>query len=125
MVNTHRPLIFRDPPDHDTLRGFVMKEYTIARCGASAHAKVATLVDALIDKCRAATRSASWTTCPIRCRWRSSASSSACPEADERQFHAWATRLATALEPDARHDEAGRREIAATFDARSRTTCAG
>jgi len=115
-VNAHRPLIFRDPPDHDTLRGFVMKEFTIARV-RDAHAKVATLVDALIDKCRGRD-----TVCLVDDLSYPLPVAVICellgvPEADERQFHAWATRLATALEPDARHDEAGRREIAATFDA--------
>ncbi len=116
MVNAHRPLIFRDPPDHDTLRGIVMKEFTIARVRDS-HAKVATLVDALIDKCRGRDTVClvDDLSCPLPvaviCELLG------VPEADERQFHAWATRIATALEPDARHDEAGRREIAATFDA--------
>ncbi|MCJ2022448.1 cytochrome P450 [Methylobacterium sp. E-065] len=116
VVNAHRPLIFRDPPDHDTLRGFVMKEFTIARVRDS-HAKVAALVDALIDKCRGRDR-----VCLVDDLSYPLPVAVVCellgvPEADEAQFHAWAIRLATALEPDARHDEAGRREITATFDA--------
>jgi len=116
VVNAHRPLIFRDPPDHDTLRGFVMKEFTIARVRDS-HAKVAALVDALIDKCRGRD-----TLCLVDDLSYPLPVAVICellgvPEADEAQFHAWAIRLATALEPDARHDEAGRREITATFDA--------
>ncbi len=39
------------------------------------------------------------------------------PEKDEPQFHAWATQLATALEPDARRDEEARRATVTTFDA--------
>ena len=116
VVNAHRPLIFRDPPDHDTLRGFVMKEFTIARVRAS-HAKVARLVDTLIDACRGRD-----TVCLVDDLSYPLPVAVICellgvPEADEAQFHAWAIRLATALEPDARHDEAGRREITATFDA--------
>jgi cytochrome P450 len=38
------------------------------------------------------------------------------PEADEPRFQAWATQLATAVEPDARHDEAGRHRTVAAFD---------
>ena len=38
------------------------------------------------------------------------------PEADEPRFQAWATQLATAIEPDARHDEAGRHRTVAAFD---------
>ena len=116
VVNGHRPLIFRDPPDHDTLRGFVMKEFTIARVRES-HATVAKLVDALIDKCHGRD-----TVCLVEDLSYPLPVAVICellgvPEADEAQFHVWAIRLATALEPDVRHDEAGRREIAATFDA--------
>ena len=116
VVNAHRPLIFRDPPDHDTLRGFVMKEFTIARVRAS-HAKIAGLVNDLIDRCRGRD-----TVCLVDDLSYPLPVAVICellgvPEADEEQFHTWAIRLATALEPDARHDEAGRREITATFDA--------
>jgi cytochrome P450 len=116
VVNAHRPLIFRDPPDHDTLRGFVMKEFTIARVRAS-HASIAGLVDDLIDRCRGRD-----TVCLVDDLSYPLPVAVICellgvPEADEAQFHTWAIRLATALEPDARHDEAGRQEITATFDA--------
>ena len=116
VVNAHRPLIFRDPPDHDTLRGFVMREFTITRV-RGAHAKVTALVDALIDKCRGRD-----TFCLVDDLSYPLPVAVICellgvPEADEPQFHAWATRLATALEPDARHEGMGRREIVATFDA--------
>jgi len=39
------------------------------------------------------------------------------PREDEPRFQAWATQLATALEPDARHDEASRHRTVAAFDA--------
>lgn len=116
VVNAHRPLIFRDPPDHDTLRAFVMKQFTITRVQDS-HAKVARLVDSLIDACRGRD-----TVCLVDDLSYPLPVAVICdllgvPEKDESRFHAWAIRLATALEPDARHDEAGRREITATFDA--------
>ena len=116
VVNAHRPLIFRDPPDHDTLRGFVMKQFTITRVRDS-HARVARLVDSLIDACRGRDE-----VCLVEDLSYPLPVAVICellgvPEKDEPQFHAWAIRLATALEPDARHDEAGRREITATFDA--------
>ncbi len=38
------------------------------------------------------------------------------PRADEPRFQAWATQLATAVEPDARHDDATRRQIVGAFD---------
>ena len=116
VVNAHRPLIFRDPPDHDSLRGFVMSEVTIRRVRNS-HDTVARLVDALIDRCRGRDL-----VCLVEDLSYPLPVAVICeligvPEEDEPQFHDWATRLATALEPDARHDEAGRKEITATFDA--------
>ncbi len=93
-----------------------MKEFTIARVRDS-HARVAALVDTLIDRCRGRDR-----VCLVDDLSYPLPVAVICellgvPEADEAQFHAWAIRLATALEPDARHDAAGRREITATFDA--------
>ncbi len=116
VANAHRPLIFRDPPDHDTLRGFVMSEFTIARVNGL-HGRVAALVDGLIEACRGRD-----TVCLVDDLSYPLPVAVICdllgvPEQDEPQFHAWATRLATALEPDARRDEEARRETVATFDA--------
>ena len=97
VINAHRPLIFRDPPDHDRLRAFVMNEFTIRRVRDS-HAKVTRLVNDLIDCCRGRD-----TICLVDDVSYPLPVAVICdllgvPEADEPRFHAWATRLATALE---------------------------
>ena len=51
IVTAHRPLIFRDPPDHDTLRGVVMREFSVTRVQALRQ-RVERDVDALIEDCR-------------------------------------------------------------------------
>ena len=116
IANAHRPLIFRDPPDHDTLRAFVTAEFGIERV-RGLHGRVAALVDALIERCRGRSE-----VCLVEDLSYPLPVAVICdllgvPEADEPQFQAWATQLATALEPDARADEATRRTNAATFDA--------
>ena len=116
IATAHRPLIFRDPPDHDTLRHVVMREFSVARVQALRQ-RVVRDVDALIDACRGTRRGL-----PRRGPVLSAPVSVICdmlgvPEADEPQFQAWATQLATALEPDARHDEASRHRTVAAFDA--------
>ncbi|MGC5779500.1 cytochrome P450 [Methylobacterium sp. NFXW15] len=116
VANAHRPLIFRDPPAHDTLRGFVMKEFTIARVN-NLHGRVGALVDTLIERCRGRDE-----VCLVEDLSYPLPVAVICellgvPEADEPRFHAWATQLATALEPDARRDEEARRATVTTFDA--------
>lgn len=116
VANAHRPLIFRDPPDHDTLRGFVMKEFTVGRVNGL-HGRVTSLVDTLIDRCRGRDE-----VCLVDDLSYPLPVAVICellgvPEEDEPQFHAWATQLATALEPDARRDEEARRVTVTTFDA--------
>jgi cytochrome P450 len=116
VANAHRPLIFRDPPAHDTLRGFVMDEFTIARVNGL-HGRVGALVDTLIERCRGRD-----TVCLVDDLSYPLPVAVICellgvPEADEPRFHAWATQLATALEPDARRDDEARRVTVTTFDA--------
>lgn len=116
VANGHRPLIFRDPPAHDALRGFVMKEFGVARVQAL-HGRVASIVDDLIDGCRGRSE-----VCLVEDLSYPLPVAVICdllgvPEKDEPQFQAWATQLATALEPDARGDESTRRENGKTFDA--------
>lgn len=116
VANAHRPLIFRDPPDHDTLRGFVMREFTITRVNGL-HERVTSLVDTLIERCRGRDE-----ICLVEDLSYPLPVTVICellgvPEKDEPQFHDWATQLSTALEPDARRDEEARRLTATTFDA--------
>ena len=94
-----------------------MREFTIARVQGAAPARCP----------------ARWTRSSTRCRGRSEIClvndlsyplpvSVICdllgvPETDEPRFQAWATQLATALEPDARGDTETRRRTVAAFDA--------
>ncbi|GEP12619.1 cytochrome P450 [Methylobacterium gnaphalii] len=115
IATSHRPLIFRDPPDHDTLREFVMKEFTIHRVNGL-HGRVGSLVDDLIERCRGRDE-----VCLVEDLSYPLPVAVICdllgvPEKDEPQFQKWATQLATALEPDARHDEASRHATVAAFD---------
>ncbi|GEP10183.1 cytochrome P450 [Methylobacterium gnaphalii] len=116
IVNTHRPLIFRDPPDHDTLRGIVMEQFTIPRV-RGVHRGVEDIVGELIDRLRdrdelCLVENFSYPL-PVMviCRLLG------VPEEDEQQFQEWASQLATALEPDARGDDETRQATAAAFDA--------
>ncbi|MCJ2036431.1 cytochrome P450 [Methylobacterium sp. J-068] len=116
IATAHRPLIFRDPPDHDTLRHAVMREFTVARVQALRQ-RIARDVDALIEGCVGRDE-----VCLVEDLSYPLPVAVICdmlgvPEADEPQFQAWATQLATALEPDARHDEASRHRTVAAFDA--------
>ena len=116
IVTAHRPLIFRDPPDHDTLRGVVMREFTVARVQALRQ-RVERDVDALIEGCRGRDE-----ICLVEDFSYPLPVAVICdmlgvPEKDEPQFQSWASQLATALEPDTRHDEASRHRTAAAFDA--------
>ncbi|GLS45788.1 cytochrome P450 [Methylobacterium brachythecii] len=115
VVTAHRPFIFRDPPDHDTLRKFVMDEFTIQRVN-DAHGRVESLVDEFIERCRGRSE-----VCLVEDLSYPLPVAVICdllgvPEEDEPHFQRWATQLATALEPDARHDETGRHAIVAAFD---------
>lgn len=116
ITNAHRPLIFRDPPAHDTLRSFVMAEFTTERVW-SLHGRVAQLVDELIDAVRDRRE-----VCLVEDLSYPLPVAVICdllgvPEEDEPKFQAWASKLATALEPDAREDEDDRGSIAENFDA--------
>jgi len=116
IATAHRPLIFRDPPDHDTLRAAVMREFTIARV-QGLRSRVVREVDALLDKCRERDR-----LCLVEDLSYPLPVSVICellgvPVTDEPRFQSWATQLATALEPDARGDVESRRHTVAAFDA--------
>ncbi|MCJ2050276.1 cytochrome P450 [Methylobacterium sp. J-070] len=119
VATAHRPFIFRDPPDHDTLRRFVMEQFTIARV-RGVHGRISSIVDTLIEACRGRD-----TVCLVGDLSYPLPVTVICdllgvPEADEPRFRHWSTQLATALEPDARRDQRTRRANAANFDAISK-----
>ena len=116
ITDTHRPFIFRDPPDHDTLRAAVMHQFTHQRVQAM-RARSHVLVDEILNKLGDA-RSidivddlAYPLPVTVICELLG------VPPEDEEQFHGWATQLATALEPDTHQDDELRAENSRTFDA--------
>ncbi|GJE45929.1 cytochrome P450 [Methylobacterium soli] len=116
IATAHRPLIFRDPPDHDSLRHLVMEQFTVKRVRGT-HDRVAAVVDTLIERCRGRDR-----VCLVEDLSYPLPVAVICellgvPEQDESQFQSWATQLSTALEPDARRDADTRRANVASFDA--------
>jgi cytochrome P450 len=115
ITDAHRPFIFRDPPDHDSLRKAVMHEFTNARVQALRR-RSHTLVDEILTR-HAGSDSfdivddlAYPLPVTIICEMLG------VPREDEPKFHGWATQLATALEPDTMADEAARAENSRTFE---------
>ncbi len=100
----HRPFIFRDPPDHEALRGRVMRAFSVERVrGMRAKTERLThdLIDKLAGKARIDLVDAFSYPLPVTviCHLLG------VPPEDEPRFHGWATQLATALEPNQRGDE--------------------
>lgn len=116
ITNGHRPLIFRDPPDHDALRGFVMEQFSVPRVRAM-HLRIEKLVNKLIDACHGRS-----TVCLVDDLSYPLPVAVICdllgvPESDEPTFQKWATQLSSALEPDARRDDTTRRANIENFEA--------
>ncbi|ACA18939.1 cytochrome P450 [Methylobacterium sp. 4-46] len=112
----HRPFIFRDPPDHDVLRRHVMREFTPERIRAM-HGRVDGLVADLLDRRRDARAIDLVDDFSYPLPVTVICELLGVPPEDEGRFHGWATQLATALEPDARQDEAALGRNIETFDA--------
>lgn len=116
VANTHRPFIFRDPPDHDALRRHVMTHFTPDRIGAL-RPRVEQAVDDLLDDLRdvrefdLVERFSYPLPVTVICELLG------VPRDDERQFHGWANQLASALEPDQRRDAENRARSVGALDA--------
>ena len=116
ITATHRPLIFRDPPDHDRLRSLVMREFSITRV-LGLRDRIAREVDQLIDACRGRSEICLVSDLSYPLPVTVICELLGVPAADEPRFQVWATQLATAVEPDAHHDSETRRQIVGAFDA--------
>lgn len=115
ITDAHRPFIFRDPPDHDRLRGCVMNQFTTERVQRM-RARSDRLVSDLLEK-MCGTREidivddlAYPLPVTVICELFG------VPSEDEPKFHGWATQLATALEPDSLEDDEIRAKNSRCFD---------
>ena len=94
-----RPFLFLDPPEHDRLRRLVMRQFTPARVNAI-HDRIVALVDELLNAQRDRRQLdvvddfAYPLPVTIICELLG------VPREDESRFHAWATTLAHAVDPD-------------------------
>ncbi|WP_336487932.1 cytochrome P450 [Methylobacterium nigriterrae] len=115
ITDTHRPFIFRDPPDHDRLRAAVMHQFTRERVQAMRRRSDRLVADLLNRKCGAREIDivddlAYPLPVTVICELFG------VPTEDEPKFHGWATQLATALEPDSLDDAEIRAKNSRCFD---------
>jgi len=105
IIARHRPLIFRDPPDHDRLRLQVMHQFTRERIEAM-RGRIHATVDELIDRMegRAMIDLVGDFSYPLPVAMICELLG--VPAEDEAKFEGWSKTLARGLDPDLRLDEA-------------------
>ncbi|MET7246446.1 cytochrome P450 [Methylobacterium sp. EM32] len=116
ITDRHRPFIFRDPPDHGALRRQVMGQFTVARVRGMKR-RTESLVAQCLDRCTGRREFDLVDDLAYPLPVTVICDLLGVPPRDEPRFHAWATQLATALEPESRHDAALRARNTETFDA--------
>ena len=99
IIEAHRPLLFRDPPDHGVLRRLIMTQFTTERVRATS-GRVHAIVEDLIDKMRGREEIdlvgdfAYPLPVAIICELLG------IPSGDEQKFQSWSATLAGVLDPD-------------------------
>ena len=116
IIEKHRSLVFRDPPDHDILRRHVMLQFTPERIQGM-RGRVATIVDDLIGKMQGRERIDVVDDFSYPLPVTVICEILGVPAQDEQKFHGWATRLATALDPEQHQSEAALNQTIADYDA--------
>ncbi|MDR7035892.1 cytochrome P450 [Methylobacterium sp. BE186] len=115
VTDAHRPFIFRDPPDHDRLRGCVMHQFSYERVQRM-RARSDRLVADLLDKTCGAREIDIVDDLAYPLPVTVICELFGIPREDEPRFHGWATQLATALEPDSLEDDEIRAKNSRCFD---------
>jgi cytochrome P450 len=116
IMDTHRPLIFRDRPDHTILRRLVMTQFTTERVRA-VNGRVDAIIDDLIGKMRGCEEIdlvgdfAHPLPVTVICELLG------IPPADEPKFQCWTRTLGGVLDPDQRAREEYLFKIVADWDA--------
>jgi cytochrome P450 len=116
IVDTHRPLIFRDPPDHAVLRRLVMAQFTPERVRAI-DGRVDALVADLIGKMRGREEIDLVDDFSYPLRVTVICELLGIPQSDEPKFQGWSRTLGGALDPDQLTYEKEGFKIVADWDA--------
>ncbi len=116
IVETHRPLIFRDPPDHTILRRQVMAQITAERVRA-VNGRVGAIVDDLIGRMRGRQEIDVVDDFSYPLPLTVVCDLLGIPRSDGPKFQGWSKTLAELLDPDHQAREEDRLKAVADWDA--------
>ena len=116
IVETHRPLIFRDPPDHTILRRQVMAQITAERVRA-VNGRVGAIVDDLIGRMRGRQEIDVVDDFSYPLPLTVVCDLLGIPRSDGPKFQGWSKTLAESLDPDHQAREEDRLKAVADWDA--------
>ena len=116
IINSHRSLIFRDPPDHTILRRLVMAQFTTERVRAVT-GRVDAIIDDLIGKMRGREEIDLVDDLSYPLPLTVICELLGIPPSDGPKFQGWSKTLAESLDPDRRAREEERLKRVADYDA--------
>lgn len=116
IINSHRALIFRDPPDHTILRRLVMAQFTTERVRAVT-GRVDAIIDDLIGKMRGREKIDLVDDLSYPLPLTVICELLGIPPSDGPKFQGWSKTLAESLDPDRRAREEERLKRVADYDA--------
>jgi len=99
IIEAHRPLLFRDPPDHGVLRRLIMTQFTTERVRATS-GRVHAIVEDLIDRMRGREEIALVGDFAYPLPVAIICELLGIPSGDEQKFQSWSATLAGVLDPD-------------------------
>ena len=116
IIETHRPLIFRDPPDHTILRRLVMAQFTTERVRAIS-GRVDSIIDGLIGNMRGRGKIDLVDDFSYPLPLAVICDLLGIPPSDGPKFQGWSRTLAKSLDPDHQAREEDRLKTVADWDA--------
>jgi len=116
IIETHRPLIFRDPPDHTILRRLVVAQFTTERVRAI-NGRVDSIIDDLIGKMRDRGKIDLVDDFSYPLPLTVICDLLGIPPSDGPKFQGWSRTLAESLDPDHQAREEDRLKTVADWDA--------
>jgi cytochrome P450 len=116
MIEKHRSLVFRDPPDHDILRRLVMLQFSAERMRMM-RGRISAIIDDLLGRMRGRSKLDLVAEFSYPLPVTVICEMLGVPAADEQKFHRWAATLVASLDPDQMQIAANLHKIIADYDA--------